>query len=1282
MTSAFASTSDFILPEGYEQVQVSQASDLTNYVGSDQNVAFMVDYTSGGIKISSLDAPIQPDRASSIYYGSAGIKPASLIYDNALVRLYYVDSQQSLSWKKFDVISFENNWWQSQNNYCWGGVICGYSSQIDFSENRTVKFIGNGTYMNDDSVSCWGGAIYTSSGKLSLNNNEEVIAQQNHATALSTQYSPYAHGGFISSGGDMEIHSNKKVDISGNSVNADGKGWYAYARGGAIYGEKSLSVDGNGAVVFSDNSAFASCGSYDWANAYGGAIMIRSGTFCNNESITFENNVALASSDYATNAYGGAISTSFANYDGAISFRNNGDITFRNNMAKSMCAWAYGGAIDASSLELIGNGNVLFEKNSLVNSYGVVLNSINAEQLSISTPESKNVTFRDSVHASSNVILNADYVNAEGETVSATGSIILDGSFAAEHVEAIKGSAATHTELRESRTHLFGDTELCNGALHIKGNARLDANTFESGAGSTLVVNSGNMRGGAADINRLHVEGGDINYVNLGYYGTVGEIVFSNLELGTTLKLEGSDLMGGFTIHIADENLAEGSYKLLTLAHGSSLHGFGNQISLTGIDAEKASLVWNDGSLYLNYGERDVVQGNNQVLPSDHVVVNTAADILNVKTLGSQKFVLNQDVEINSGEQIYADWAPLYEFTSKNSAAKAALTVKNVEGTAILCPEGSQQLILHGLRALNFEDNGTAIESGNVIISDIGSVYFKNSLVDIYGFSDFSASDNGTVIFEATAGRNQRGLSGGQDVSLELSRNNKLIFRNFHTSNSYGGGAIYASSGSEILLKGNKVVQFENNSSDGPGGAICGESYGVYYKHTQIKDNDTVLFSGNTAAYGGGAICDVLVMSGNGELTFTGNKASYGGALYAPGALNGNSGIWLEQNESISFIGNAATTRGGAIANGDGSVIIRNNESVVFAKNYEYSGDSYQLRSIYFTGISDRYPSALNALNLSCAADGIIEFQDSIYVDAEKTVVNLNADYTNRVNEKVKQTGDILFTGAYTEAHLKEVKGGVAGTAEEVRDSRTSEVYTLANLYGGRLRVEDGAVYKGHGITVHEGSEATVRVKDAELNHVGYDLTFNSGTALEVSGESTIRGQVNLQEGSVFKLELGAVLCLHETAGADVANLSVSGTALVSGTSTLNASLTLLDGSTLDMVNLDVGAVTLNGALTFGGQVTIGENLLALLEDIKGQTEGMVLFTGIDSLTLPDVAITTASARLWAGSVFSNLPGTQGYFLDYKADTGTLSIVYIPEPATASLSLLALAALAARRRRR
>ena len=59
----------------------------------------------------------------------------------------------------------------------------------------------------------------------------------------------------------------------------------------------------------------------------------------------------------------------------------------------------------------------------------------------------------------------------------------------------------------------------------------------------------------------------------------------------------------------------------------------------------------------------------------------------------------------------------------------------------------------------------------------------------------------------------------------------------------------------------------------------------------------------------------------------------------------------------------------------------------------------------------------------------------------------------------------------------------------------------------------------------------------------------------------------------------------------------------------------------------------------------------------------------------------TPSACGW-GDVFSNLAGNGQYYLNYMPEVGSLTVVHIPEPATATLSLLALAALAARRRRK
>jgi hypothetical protein len=216
-----------------------------------------------------------------------------------------------------------------------------------------------------------------------------------------------------------------------------------------------------------------------------------------------------------------------------------------------------------------------------------------------------------------------------------------------------------------------------------------------------------------------------------------------------------------------------------------------------------------------------------------------------------------------------------------------------------------------------------------------------------------------------------------------------------------------------------------------------------------------------------------------------------------------------------------------------------------------------------------------------------------------------------------------------------------------------------------------------------EGSGATVRVQNAELSHVGYDLTFNAGTALEVAGNSTIRGNVSLLADSLFKLEQAATLSLHETLQADAAELTVQGTALLAGSSTLNASLTLADGATLDMMSLDAGAVTINGALTLGGQVKMGEHLLAAVEGLTCYDPGLVLFTGLTDLVLPVAASELESDRVLASSVFSNVVNPDLYVTYHVVDNvGSLLVMYVPEPTTSTLSLLALTALAARRRRK
>ena len=426
-------------------------------------------------------------------------------------------------------------------------------------------------------------------------------------------------------------------------------------------------------------------------------------------------------------------------------------------------------------------------------------------------------------------------------------------------------------------------------------------------------------------------------------------------------------------------------------------------------------------------------------------------------------------------------------------------------------------------------NNGSITFSGNTATSDAGAIYGN------YGLT-VTLSGNSSVLFSGNSSSGHGGaiesdgvlsIINNRDVSfkenssrhggalavytLELNQNESVLFENNQaTSTSSGyGGAIYAAYGNgSVTMNGNGSVTFKDNVSETNGGAI----YMSSYEPLELCDNGNVSFTGNSTKDGGGAICanGAIILKGNESVTFSDNSATQGGAIYSNGDLE------LSDNGSVVFSGNKSidTTNfyGGALKAYE-DVNIHNNDSVLFEKNLVKSGNEYRLRSIYFLGSVDTFA-------LSAGEGQIVEFRDTLYIDIGITF-DLNAHYNGKA-----QSGDILFTGKYTKAHLNELlaadKVNREATNTEIRNSRTTEVATTTNLLGGRLRVEYGAVYKCRDITVAAGSGATLRVKSAKVDQKNYELTLQSGTTLELAGsKATISAnKINFEQGSALTFKL------------------------------------------------------------------------------------------------------------------------------------------------------------------
>ena len=205
---------------------------------------------------------------------------------------------------------------------------------------------------------------------------------------------------------------------------------------------------------------------------------------------------------------------------------------------------------------------------------------------------------------------------------------------------------------------------------------------------------------------------------------------------------------------------------------------------------------------------------------------------------------------------------------------------------------------------------------------------------------------------------------------------------------------------------------------------------------------------------------------------------------------------------------------------------------------------------------------------------------------------------------------------------------------------------------------------------------ASIQLFEQEAHHL---QELSVGNDLEVSAFKDVNGSMD-----------------------QLATLHVEGTAGFGSGITLNANLVMGQGAVVtlaDTVNLE-GTLTLQAGLMLDG---------AVLEEIAGLEEGesYTLFRNVDGLNVQSLQQTVAlynmrslaaqtnealsyralmdGEQAAAADYFSNLAGDRNLVLSYKSSEGTVRITHaqaVPEPTTATLSLLALAGLCARRRRK
>ncbi len=219
-------------------------------------------------------------------------------------------------------------------------------------------------------------------------------------------------------------------------------------------------------------------------------------------------------------------------------------------------------------------------------------------------------------------------------------------------------------------------------------------------------------------------------------------------------------------------------------------------------------------------------------------------------------------------------------------------------------------------------------------------------------------------------------------------------------------------------------------------------------------------------------------------------------------------------------------------------------------------------------------------------------------------------------------------------------------------------------------------------------------------------LGFGASDRTEVNA---LKGNINIKwmndadgrTDSLTKLEIGDNLTVAAQVGGsaitditktNLSTLEVTKTAIIGSNATVKANLTLTDGATLTLSGFGDNAATINGNLTLGAKLKLaGEEFLEALGNLESGEMLKILnvegaFSGLEAdLSIAADAIIEEQPLIvgyTTSNYYSSLNVSDYALIFQGTELFIKNTAPIPEPTTATLSLLALAALAARRRRK
>lgn len=1232
--TTFASGSKLRIAEG-GVVNLNNTSKLGNAVVSGAGMvktnslptsaAWMGDDWSGILLLNGVNLGVntalnsQYYSTSNSYIGMTGVTNVSTEWQGTIsANIYLEDSGTTKAWTYNNGSSGAG----ASKTLIFSGKMKGDGTLLKDGNGSSGVYNQNYTFTGD--ISGWTGRLQYA--QATSNNNNSIVTFSGNATTINTQVD-YTYAASASEALEIVLGDITAQGVTAYTINNLVKADVLTAAGKNIVLGSNLKADGvtttHGTLNISKSATFA-------------GLTLNTGTSA---------------------SFGGTTTLT-----GAIV--NHGDLTFSGAVNATLAVeddlW-YSARTEGNGFGTMAQYANLVTGNTLINDNGVTAWQLNGQAAEYDDGKL--------IYSGVGDASNRYYINNSAESWSLEGA----------------DSVEVNTSVTFNQANSYsGGTIVKNGTLTV-------TNVNALGTGP-VVVNRGAML-------ELNTAGNAIQGVS--------DITLKGM--GSTLKLDWAVRLGTEALHTA-----------LHMGNGSALwlqNGWGgvNQNVYTDIDVDGSATIY--GAIYSN-----TIALNGSVKGAGELVLDKKKGENNSWTIHStiadgengQLALRMQDGSVTlTGTNTYTGGTILNAGTLTINNANALGTGNVKVGSDATLSVATNATIVPKL-------TGTGIVDVTAALSDISA----------YVFNGVSADEKfaGTLRVKYDAGNhsaklNLSNFSGVVEMKGRLHLNGssfgdaqKLVFDS--TGLSYSGGfwsSATSTFAKKLELRGNNhEFYIGDNITTTISGALLGAAEAKYSK----VDGGTLVFTGDIKGYLGthalnGGTLKVEMNNSSGkvqqqsmskllmangrkvELLFSGYSDTIGDYKMSIGTLkpNDSSSVTLET---------VSNSHGGLveIKKLEGSKVTLNLKNAAASS----AVNTYMLGDTASTATESAFSGtvALNHANTGANRSTMLIINDG-YVTADAKVTVTAGATTNARLLAIGLNSDTVRMAGLHDASV----GAVTGS------EKANSHYTLFSGSGtnlaGNFTGSNRATYLNNAA---DGTVRTLEITGSETYSTNIKVDKNINLKMSGTGKQSFGGDMSSFNGSV-SATAGVLQLLNQTSvnvqdllvtGADAEHQAVigvytgadstttEGSIVVSGTltgnsyATLNANLTMADGSTIAVRGEN--GLHMGSALTFanGGKMNLSEDILGSLADLD-RGEGLTLFSGVDSFTLGGSAYSdevTYNAQDYFNLMSLTNPDTYviRFQADAAADGGTVSIFAVPEPTTATLSLLALAGLAARRRRK